>query len=312
MCEILTFDELKEKIVSETNKNLLLGNGFSIAFNKSFIYKSLYKKAVKNDKDKIFTEDIKKLFNANGNDFEKVMDEMKRKGFDNDTINNIRETLIKILTSIHPKLPSDIAPNQYDRNYKFLSAYDNIYTTNYDLLLNWVITKKGIGSSFTEGFTEQNNQYLWSKLNANIFYLHGCLALFYEQKDNLIMKRFKDYENKMKIDHILKNMLNDMKFPLFVAEGSSQEKLTEIKRYNYLENAYENLSNMSGSLVTYGFGFNKNDNHIIDEIFNSQVKSVYIGLYDLNSIRALEKKLFQDNKYNKTIYFYDAKSVKIW
>ncbi|MFA7074090.1 MAG: DUF4917 family protein [Endomicrobiaceae bacterium] len=326
MYKILTFNEVNKEITSGSHKklkNLLLGNGFSIAFNKSFSYKNLYKKAVQNDKkavkngndkNEIFTKDIKKIFNKNGSDFEKVMEAMKASGSSDNQINKIRNVFVQTNTSVHPKDPYAIETTQYDSNYKFLSDYDNIYTTNYDLLLNWVITKKAVGS-FSEGFKEDGDKrYLWHKENYNskkkIFYLHGCLALFYEQKA-LIMKRFQDYENKKKFEHILEEMLKNAEFPLFVAEGSSNNKKNKIEKDDYLKNAYENFEKMSGSLVTYGFGFNENDNHIIDAILRSQVECVYIGLYDLNSIRKLEEKLLQDNNDNKTIKFYDA-SVKIW
>src|SRR5205814_1233009 len=81
---------------------------------------------------------------------------------------------------------------------------------------------------------------------------------------------------------------------------------------------YEQLCNIQGSLVTFGFNFGEYDTHIIDAI-NTAAKmgrkvpgklwSVYIGVY---SDENLDHILKIKDKFRCKVTPYDARTAKIW
>lgn len=140
--EILTF----EKAINEThpkNRILVLGNGFSIAWNSSiFSYKSLKESAEKLD------ERTKTLFHTMDTvDFEELIRAYEYAshvcnvyGIENEFSRNaseLRTMLIETIAKSHPEFPGNILSEEYENCIKFLSNFKSIYTLNYDMLLYW-------------------------------------------------------------------------------------------------------------------------------------------------------------------------------
>jgi len=87
----------------------------------------------------------------------------------------------------------------------------------------------------------------------------------------------------------IKKRLSEKEYPIFVAAGTSTQKLEHIMHNRYLSECYEHLCNVSGSLIVFGFGFGEYDEHIIDAINKASMKkrdkdykdklwSIYIGV----------------------------------
>jgi hypothetical protein len=323
MCKILTFDEALKKCKGQ--KNLLIGNGFSIAFDNNFKYTSLYDIAKKRNPD-IFSKEVKDIFKSHKADFEKVIEEMKDKNFSEDTIKSVRNSLIKTIADIHIKSPKKITKKQHNSCGQFLKIYNNIYTINYDLLVDWVLDKEC--DNFYEPTSDikiggRKHNYLWKGSAAvnnrdkidvlTVYYLHGSLMFFHNEFGNLKKEILADYKLTGKLEAVLENIYKG-KFPLFVAEGTSEQKLEKIESSNYLKESLKSLeSSKIKTLVTYGFGFNPNDQHIIDAIKKSEVTDVCVGLFgsdiNKNNIQRIEK-LFKDS--GKDFHFYDSASVELW
>src|SRR6185437_16100558 len=116
----------------------------------------------------------------------------------------------------------------------------------------------------------------------------------------------------------VKDRIDKKEYPIFVTAGNGKEKLTHIMHNKYLSFCYEQLCNIEGSLVTFGFNFGEYDTHIIDAIntatkmgrkIQDKLWSVYIGVYsdkDLNHIKEIEK------KFKCKVTPYDARTVNIW
>ena len=333
--KIINFDEAIKQ--AGEKKHLLLGNGFSIAFKKDiFSYKTLYEECLKS---KDISNKVKKLFDKfKTNDFEIIIKNLNdaarvldiySKNKDlikqlKDDANILKETLVKLLSDKHPSYPGEITDTQYEQCIKFINNFDTIYTLNYDLLLYWVIMKNiGNGNrKYNDGFGYVDNQayVAWKPEGSNrpnVFYLHGALHLFDAGSEiikftwiNTGIKLIKQIREELKKDH----------FPLFVAEGSSQEKMTKINHSQYLGKGIRSFSQIGGSLFIYGHSLSENDSHYLDFISKGKIKKLFISLY--NDGTEKQKKInleiesraeqIKNKSSNIEIIFYDASSAKVW
>ena len=173
-------------------RNLLLGNGFSIAAHGAFDYRQLLDRAGVPD-------DIRGIFAAaRTSNFEAVMRillteapsagpaavaEAQRK------IKDLKAALIRSIHEVHPPRRKLICSTRWARCEEFLAHFigkerpgGRIFTTNYDLLLSWAVgperDRKRPDRLFKnpyEGF--RGGPYGNALGSANIIYLHGALHL---------------------------------------------------------------------------------------------------------------------------------------
>ena len=79
----------------------------------------------------------------------------------------------------------------------------------------------------------------------------------------------------------IKERLNNNQYPLIVAEGSSNEKLSKISHNKYLQNALDNLRYIKGNLFIHGHSLDDNDKHIINIINNAwNLKQIFISVFE--------------------------------
>ena len=322
--------------------NLLIGNGFSIAYNKDmFSYNALSKFVQDTD-----NEDLKKLFNIiNTDNFEQIMRELNLfekivKEFDEksilssklDTISkDLKNSLIKAVDELHPEVVFSIPEDECNSCAHFLAPFlesnGQIFSTNYDLLLYWVLMRKnmencidGFGRDLeNEDEVQTGGAPCYSELHwgkhkeeQNIHYLHGALPIFdygYE-----IIKE--EYDGSYLLDKI-KARMEKNNYPIFVAAGTGDEKLNHIMHNHYLSYCYDRLCSISGSLVTFGFNFGPYDEHIIKAInkaagqnFEKKLWSIYIGVYSDSDKKHIEE-IAEKFKIQK-IHLFDAKTVDLW
>lgn len=332
---------LKKK--SDRDRHLLLGNGFSMAYDpKIFSYNAL-SSFVENSSD-VF---LKKLFSViKTKNFELIMDYLDNfceiaKVFSDDKtlvdkIQNANETLksslIEAVKSLHPEHVFSIPDEKSRKCFKFLEDYlsnnSNIFSTNYDLLLYWVLLRNesrfhidGFGKELTNpNFKKEHEEpeygdLIWGvhKDKQNVHYNHGALQLFDTGIE--IIKEVYDSNN------LLENISSRMdrkEYPIFVTAGNANEKLNHIMHNKYLSTCYDNLSNITGSLVTFGFSFSDNDSHIISAInkackFNfekgTKLLSIYIGVFSDDGLANLKK---IEKQFACKVNYYNARTANIW
>ena len=226
----INFYEAMEKI-NRTNSYLLLGNGFSCAFDSCFKYKPLRNEA--DFKEKSHLEGI--FEGLNTNDFEYVIRSLKmsidilnnyencefiRKKLDDDA-HSVSEILVETLSAKHPASADVISDNQYKKCLEFLSKFEIIYTLNYDLLLYWVLVhglKHGL-INVKDGFSEPSCDNCYRSFNTDIspdfFFLHGGLHLFVSGQDTYKLTYVST--GRAIIEQVNKEIRNGQ-YPLFVAE----------------------------------------------------------------------------------------------
>jgi predicted nucleic-acid-binding protein len=92
----------------------------------------------------------------------------------------------------------------------------------------------------------------------------------------------------------------------------------KIMHNKYLSFCYEQLTNIEGSLVTFGFNFGEYDDHIIDAIniaakqgrkMTNKLWSIYIGVYSDEDKKRIESIV---DRFKCKVHIYDAKDVEIW
>ena len=337
--KLLTYDEVLQQI--DQKRHLLLGNGFSMAYDRNrFSFTSLLQSAI--DKQIIKeNSEIHQIFQDNNtSDFEQVVktlentskvieiytqDEKLCKQLLEDS-KKLKQFLVDIVTNNHPEKITEISDDKFNSTINFIKDYDNIYSLNYDLLLYWSMEKlrekienkqiqDGI-KGFTDGFCNSDDgNYVVFNNNSHrntCLYLHGALHIF-DSGNEIIKKTYS--RTGIPLKEQIGEELNNNRYPVFVSEGTSEQKKTKILHNAYLNHCYKSLCAIGGDLVIFGTTLKSNDEHIQDAILKSKIKNIYFGVSDLDKGKQelsdfIEKNKKLDNQ--KQISFYDYKSVKIW
>lgn len=336
--DLLTFNEALKEATSK--KHLLLGNGFSISWNRDiFNYRSLKNNA------KGLPDDILKLFDIlNTADFEevitayeyasKVCDVYKIENKFQAKANKVREILIESIAQNHPDLPSKVTNDEFENCVNFLSNFDSIYTLNYDMLLYWVTMRGKFReddssvklTKISDGFAYNDKEFLnWDGNNFETHYLHGALHIF--ETDELLKLNYKETSIPLK-NQFITLIKEKNKLPLFVAEGSSYKKLTKIRNSGYLTRCLNSLNKIGTmksphSVFSFGVSFSENDNHIIDCLAKNKCHNFYVSLYgdpkskiNKETIKRANKIVSIRNSLKKkapiTLKFFSAESAKVW
>ncbi len=327
-------------------KHLLLGNGFSIAYDsRIFSYNALSTFI-----DKIDNPLLQKLFSRiNTKNFEQIMQQLDNFceiadvfSTDKELVTKIKnaslslkESLIDAVKVLHPehvfKIPEVNSHKCSEFLNEYLSKEGKIFSTNYDLLLYWVTMRndlKNSGDGCGRDLENSTDEYIppedleYSELrwgrnlkDQTVFYLHGALQFFDTGID--IVKEEYDPDHYL-LDKI-KERIENKEYPIFVTAGNPDEKLNHIMHNKYLSHCYDEISAIKGSLITFGFHFGESDTHIIDAINraakikkneNGFLLSVYIGVYsdtDLNHINKIRKKFKV-----KKVEAFNARTISIW
>lgn len=340
-----SFDDVLVSIKKNPNRefHLLLGNGFSVAYDpKIFSYNALHDFVKKLD-DKDLSTILSVIETRN---FEVIMqyldhfsalidafgaDPALKERVDSASA-KLKTSLLDAVKSLHPEHVFKVPEDQSKACAAFLQTYvasgGNIFSTNYDLLLYWVLMRNnlfehidGCGRELVNDTGEymKPEDQIWSDLiwgkhrtKQNVFYLHGALP-FFDNGVEVVKEEYTAY------NYLLENISARMEkgeYPIFVTAGDGQQKLKHITHNQYLTYCYDKFCQAEGSLVTFGFGFGPYDEHIIDAINKAAKRkppnklwSLYIGVYsdeDKNYIEQIE------GRFRCKVHIYDAKTVKVW
>lgn len=336
---ILNYSEVLEQIKNYTHKVILLGNGFSMAYDKKrFSYTSLLDSALKNNiiERNSALHKAFKIFNTS--DFELIIKSLentnnilKSYGVKNiiaieEDSNNLKKYLVDVVTNNHPDKATDITEKQYLSAINFIKDYTRIYTLNYDLLLYWttmkyleLVSQKKIILSIDvkDGFAngDENDEYVEFLSEPNILYLHGGLHIF-DKGETIVKNTYSRTSIPLKeqtLNYLKKNI-----YPVFISEGTSGQKITKIMHNAYLNVCFRRLQKMSNktALVIFGTKLTSNDKHIVDAIIKSNCENIYFPVSSVKQIDEQSVKNFikeiKKSKNKKNIMFYDYKTVNVW
>ena len=303
--EIKKWDEIND----DNWRNLLLGNGFSIGISDKFHYWTLLDN-VQKLKIKMYPH-ARELFNkvdtVNFEEILRIIYHAHLVNFYNlDAIKslyqNVRKSLIDVVNQSHVNYLGVPAISINEQFRKF----NNIYTTNYDLIPYWSIMK-----SNNDVFCD----YFWNKecvfdlsdtrvigKKSSLYYLHDAIHL----QESLYGKTYKVTAGK---DTTISEIIDELDFkntPLFISEGKSEFKLRRIRSNDYLNFCYNRFSKAFGNFVVFGHSLNEEyDAHILKALkSNSHAEKIAISIF--SEMKDHEKSRFINEI--KT-YFHDSKQI---
>lgn len=355
MTEILTFEKAIEVADEQCSKrHLILGNGFSIAcLPHIFRYESLFEQADWQGQD-----ELKGVFEELGtHDFESVIRSLDNAAIlvqiyapeDHKAAERMRkaavalkEILVSTIAANHPRTPGDISDEAFEACRSFLAKFlvgghsGKVFSLNYDLLLYWAFMHENgqsaepinldAGDGFGNDEDDPDADYVvWQgetgAHRADVFYLHGALHLFDAGSE---LQKFTWVRTDRPLIEQAREAINTNRFPLFVAEGSSQKKKSKIRHNAYL---YQGLKQLTANAATrthcfflHGHSLAENDGHILSRLGRGRFKKLFVSLYGsptegqtsmiIQRARALAE--MREDRAPLEIAFYDAASANVW
>lgn len=233
---------------SNRKKHLLMGNGFSIAYDhKIFSYNALYDFLTE-----LNNPVLSKLFEViNTKNFELIMRQLDNFIEISSVLSNDKELTTKLIEAnkllqnslivaigkLHPEhvfnIPDEKSVSCFSFISDFLENEGMVFSTNYDLLLYWVLmrneSKKAVDGFGREllnpdevkyGAEQDWSDLYWGKYKEeqSVFYLHGTLPIF----DNGVDIEKEVYRNQAYLLTNIKERLNKKEYPIFVTAGSGK------------------------------------------------------------------------------------------
>lgn len=333
-----------EKNAGKRQFHLLLGNGFSMAYDPDiFSYNALHD-FITNLKDPDLATILGVIETKNFEVIMRQLDtfsalidafggqaELKEKV--DAASEKLKESLLNAVRALHPEHVFTVPEEQSVACSRFLNRFletgGHIFSTNYDLLLYWVLLRNQI-VDHVDGFgrelenpdeVEKGGDQQWSELiwgkhkeNQNVFYVHGALPFF----DTGVEIVKEEYDQTHYLLDSISERMESGEYPVFVTAGDGRQKLEHIKHNQYLAWCYDRLCNIQGSLVTFGFNFGEYDEHVIDAInqaakrgrnIHPKLLSIYIGVYSDDDLRHIEQ---IRGKFKCKVRVFDAKTVDVW
>lgn len=309
---------------------IILGNGSSIAVSPSFGYGSLLEHA---QRAGLLTTDVQQIFRFFGTyDFELILrlvwqaSSVNRSlGIPDNRTNqaylNVRDCLIQAVRGVHPAY--DQVSGHLPSMYQFLKEFDTVISLNYDLLVYWTITY-GINipdghlfkdcfvfnGMFDDDWRRFRDRYR-ERTNTLVFYPHGSLALC----RNIVEHELKIHNaGEGLLEAILAQWLSGRAVPLFVSEGTMQQKISSIQNSYYLSTVYrEVLTSQRRTLTLFGWGLGEHDRHLLKRMRGTGIQRVAVSVFRGNQAFCnYAYQVIQDDLGPVPVDFFDSESPGCW
>jgi Domain of unknown function (DUF4917) len=301
-------------------RTLLIGNGASLAIWQGFRYPSLFQRASSPEISHRLSRSDQTIFDTlNTTNFERVLTALwtssvvcSALSLPSDLISerydHIRNALVEAVQSVHVPHAS-VSVDTFRALQSSLLSYTTVFSTNYDLLLYWSIMHDGKAVL---------KDYFWSvdhpifdvtdtteyANSRTVLYLHGGLHLVRTPAGHT-KKLVAD------ADTLLAQFgagMESGETPLFISEGTVEDKLAAIARSDYLSFAHGRLTRNREPLVVFGHSFSDNDRHLVDAMRNWELDiPIAISMRPVSppAIMARKAKLHADIP-NRQLLFFDA------
>src|SRR5712692_9084831 len=256
---------------------LLVGNGASRAVWDGFDYPSIYERARSAFVEHPLDDADQRIFATVGtHNFEATLAAVRLSSqvcaavnIDNAELDNhyaaIRRALIEAVNAVHVRW-STIPKATRVAIRRALLPHRIVFSTNYDLLLYWAVMAEP-EDDFVDYFWGENCVFdladteVWNK-RTRVLFLHGALHI-YRLPDGRTVKRVAG-DAGSNLLAAFSEPYEGSDVPLFIAEGSSGEKLQAIHQSEYLAFCYSRLVSHRGSMVVFGHSLGESDAHIVE------------------------------------------------
>lgn len=352
--DVISFDEAIKDSSAYSKRHLILGNGFSISCRpKIFQYASLYEQAdfseypeIPSVFERLETQDFEeairalesttRLFGMYATDTKNGMEKMKQHAA------ALRDILIETVARNHPENPNSINDEEIWSCRRFLKHFlcdskGYVFTLNYDLLLYWTLMNEGNpfdthhfelnkNDSFGNDEDDPEADYVvWqgetSSHQANIHFLHGALHLFDTGAE---LQKYTWVRTGRQLIDQTREAIDNSKFPLFIAEGTSKQKKSRIRHNAYLFQCFkvlvQNALQRKHCFFIYGHSLAETDQHILIRLGRGKFKKLYVSLYgdpdnSTNQTiiqRAYDLSEMRTEDYPLEVVFFDAATAEVW
>lgn len=320
---MMDWQEIKD---NEDFKNLLIGNGFSINVSDKFRYDILLDEAkglVERGEIDIYPETLKLFETLDTTNFEEIL-KVYHHAF---LVHSCNKPAIDIA---YKKLQRGLfltirkrhvarADTPTNRIYENLKKFNKVFTTNYDLIPYWSFFDNHLGDmkDFFWGGGERvtfdkNNTDVYAGNATLVYYLHGALHLEVTEHGK-VQKR----QIASTLDDEIENLKETFtaekgRYPLFITEGKSEQKLRKISSNDYLNFCYKQLKKITGKLIIYGHSLSEEyDDHIVQAIVkNPNISDIAISVYPKKSRHEIEETeaILRRQLQGKNVFFFDSLS----
>ena len=293
---VFSFDEVwKASKKLGGKRHILFGNGFSIGAHDKFRYGTLYEQALSvglpSHIDALFErygttnfEDVLRMLNEGrwlSNHYRLIKSDAEL-DMANDYL-TVKQSLVQSIADNHPTFPGELSDGFLDSALAFLRQFDNVYTTNYDLLPYWASLHDDT-FPFSDGFGREfdtDHRYCvflpTGSSDPQIYFLHGALHFYTSEGE--VRKMVWNTTGEPLIDQV-KESLDNERYPLIVSEGASVQKLERIESSSYLSHCARRFQNIQGNLFVYGSSMSEQDYHIIEWIAkNTTLPRIFVGIH---------------------------------
>ncbi len=329
---------------------LFLGNGASIAICNKFAYQSLYDYA---EQRGLISNELRRIFEFfDTRDFEMILRFlwhaylinsilMVDENHTQNAYESLRTALIETVRDLHDEdCDFLVLRNTLKRCANFAKDFRTVVSLNYDLTLYWIMMLGNdcLGNWFKDCFTVFENTsnkcgglYFrddWEMLrepykadgSTLVFYPHGNMILAINKFGEEIKLKLEEGDGVPSLaGKVLKCWEKGEVIPLFVSEGTSEQKERSIRRSVYLSTVYhEVLPNLGQNIVVFGWSFSENDIHLLKAILkNPSLERIAISVYDIDNYNdfssRVEDMIRQESRDREIeILFYKAQSEGCW
>lgn len=326
--DIWKWEDIKERYQRGC---LLLGNGSSMAIHSGFSYKSL--RSAANELGHL--QKAAPLFDAfNTADFELVLRLLWHASLVNGVLNapapvvkeayeTVRSALIQTVRATH-LAHSEVRDGPFTEAADsvlltmnaFLASFQLVVSLNYDLLVYWA--RMAAKSSSRDCFGKEGDSLVFQGLPESleekisyVLYPHGNLCLARTQFGDEIKLKGR---NANLLDQVLESWESGNYGPLFVSEGTTDQKMRSIRSSAYLSASLAGIRKQTegNSLVLYGWGMGEHDQHIVDALASRRPSRVAVSVFRPTRENCEDLLVKVDRLFGVKADLFDAESAGPW
>lgn len=328
--EVISFERALE-LTKGIKRDLLLGNGFSIAAHDAFDYRKLLERAGVPD-------DVMSIFvSARTANFEAVMRILLSESMGasprqaqekQEKIEALKSALIDSIHEVHPSRKSEICAPRWAKCEDFLEHFigrrigGRIFTTNYDLLLSWAVApdrERPLPQKRFKAYEGFRGGTYDSCGSSTIIYLHGALHLY---REGLQERQRQYWKTGIPLHDQIAEALARGEYPMVVTEGASV--LKKPTSPGFLHDALKAFNGTCKpakterkALFTLGHGLGPEDAHILGKIPEGSIPTVCLGAYNQSEAQAFRRTADlwiarrAETRKPLTVYIFNSKDV-VW
>jgi hypothetical protein len=257
--------------------DVLLGNGASCAVSPTFEYKALFEQAHLMPEDEDLFQHLETV------NFEQVLTHLRissvvcrQLGHAHDEVllrhERIKQALIAAVNKVHVPWSRAMDNSALLAIRAELPAFEAIFSTNYDVLLYWAMNVGGPHPQLADMFWKSGNTFDAFDAESSrsiVYWLHGGLHLYRNEYG----------ETAKHVSDGIENLLSKLEEgpPIYVAEGTAELKLEQIRSSDYLRYAHHVFGQRKAGLVIVGHSLSAYDQHIVDVVRGRE--RVAFGVY---------------------------------